>query len=121
MAKFSYLGEVFDLIEERYTLGEVDGLERHIGIKFSEFSNPDNAELLKSTRGTITLLWISAKRVHPTLTFDQVSEWVLDDVEFMDDGPDPTQPQPGESVSESTSTRATSPSDGTGPRKKSKR
>jgi hypothetical protein len=118
MPKFSHRGETYDLIEERFTLGEVDALERRLGLKFSDFSNPENADVLQSTKGTITLLWVSAKRVHPALTFEEVTEWVLEDVEFLDD--DPTQPQPGESGSAPTSTKGTSPKGGSGPRKKSK-
>lgn len=119
MAEFTYGGETFQLVDERYTLGEIDALERHVGLKFSEFSNPENAAVVASTRAITAMMWVSAKRVNPALTFEEVSNWVLDDVEFGDSA-DPTRPRPGESVSDTTSTKSTSPKGGTGPRKKSK-
>ena len=119
--KFTHGGETYVMAQDRYDLGEVDDLETNIGIPYAEFTDPANSAVLQSTRATTVLQWVSARRKNPTLTLEQVRSWVLEDITFEDDPPDPTQPPSlGESVNGKSSTKATSPNAGTGPRKKSK-
>ena len=116
---FTHEGQTYLMVEERYTLGEIDALERSVGLKFADFSDPENEARVKSTGAVMTMMWVSAKRTNPTLTLADVSGWVLEDIEW-ETVPDPTQPPTGESGNESSSTNPISPKGGAGPRKKPK-
>lgn len=95
MSNFTYDGETYELIEERLTFAEARAFEKRTGIPFQKMSeHRDSMECLQA------LLWISAKRRNPTLTFADLDDWEIDSIDFEDDGEaDPTSAPSGESDS----------------------
>lgn len=100
--KFVIAGKEYDLIESKFTFAEARALERVTGLSTDE--------ILTDTkhRGKIdvlqAMLWISMKRIEPTLTFSDLDDIEIDDIEWPDQDDDEAVEVPPTGVEAEVST-----------------
>jgi len=90
-ATFTYEGVTYPLVDERLTFAEACAIEKVTGIAFGEIEG--DPKVRKRASVVLAMVWVSAKRVNPTLTWAQVGSWAMTAVEWNEDEPDPTTPE----------------------------
>ena len=80
MAKFILNGTKYDLIQSKMTFAEARAFEKVTGVKFQEFMQDQS--LMGSLDVVQALLWISMKRVEPSLKFSDLDDLTFDDIEW---------------------------------------
>lgn len=98
MSKFVIDGTTYEMIESRFTFAEARAVEKVSGVSFQDVM--DGGAKNASIDVTQALLWISMKRVDPTLTFADLDDVAIDEIEWPEDdepeadAPDPTDAAP---------------------------
>lgn len=97
--KFTIDGTTYELVQSKVTFAEARAIERVTGHTFAAITS--DPELRNSTDVIQALIWMSMKRVQPTLTFSDIDNVEIDGIEWTKDddetAPDPTQPAPSSS------------------------
>jgi|SRR5882672_1625146 len=75
--------ETYDLVIAGMTFGEARAVEKVCGVTFAEIM--EKRELRSRIDVLQALIWVSMKRSHPTLTFSDIDEIAIDEIEWPDD------------------------------------
>lgn len=96
--KFVVGGETFSLVESRFTFAEADAIETASGYAFSEIM--EDPKLSSRAKVVQALVWVSMKRTNPVLKFSDLNDLPIEDIEWLDDDPEPAaseaEPDPTE-------------------------
>lgn len=96
MTQFKIEDETYEMVQDKLTFGEARAVEKVTGHTFAEIGV---SKSLQSSNDVIqAMVWISMKRVNPTLTFTDLDDMAIDSIEWISDeeinevrGEDPTR------------------------------
>jgi hypothetical protein len=89
--KFTIAGTTYELAQSKVTFAEAKAVERVTGHTFQAIQSDPTVQ--QSTDVIQAMIWISMKRVDPTLSFSDIDDVEIDGIEWESEepAPDPTE------------------------------
>lgn len=84
--KFVVDGTEYEMVQDNVTFAEARAIEKQTGHSFQALMS--NPELQGSMDVTQALMWVSMKRVNPTLLFSDLDDMQIGDIEYVEDEAD---------------------------------
>jgi hypothetical protein len=97
--KFTIDGTTYEMAQSKVTFAEARAVEKVTGHTFQAINT--SPDLRNSTDVVQAMIWISMKRAEPTLTFSDLDDIAIDDIEWDDESEDAASSDPSETASSS--------------------
>ena len=80
--KFTNAGITYEMDNSSITFDEAEALESVSGLPYTEIGDAIIGGALKPLRA---MIWATAKRTNPAITFAEVGAWVIEGIDFQSD------------------------------------
>lgn len=111
--KFTIDGTAYEMVRSKVTFAEARAIEKVTGHTFQAISS--DPEIANSTDVVQAMIWVSMKRVEPTLTFSDLDDIAIDGIEWETDEGEAAPADPTETASSSPVDAETDPPEPTLP------